>query len=101
MDKTGRVDGILMMGIILGFAFAILFSFIIYTFIDGTYHMEERDNSCSKLNMENHYIQGTDVCIDKNNEAHYVKIDCENIKWREWDCIPRIISVGEIRIQND
>ena len=100
MNKKGRFDGIMVGGIAFMFFFALVFSSMIYVYIDGTYRIEERDKACNKLNMEHHYIQGSDVCIDKNNEAHYVKIDCENIKWREWDCIPRIISVGEIRMED-
>ncbi len=55
------------------------------------------DNACEKVGMENHYIQGSKVCIDSNNEAHYVKIDCDKLGYRNWDCIPRLISIGEIR----
>ena len=86
---------------ILGAAFIIVILIFLFTISNDFGYSEGRRKACNKLNMEHYYIQGSDVCIDKNNEAHYVKIDCENIKWREWDCIPRIISVGEIRIQND
>ena len=87
--------------VIMGAVFIIIILIFIFSLSNSFRYSEERRNACSKLNMELYHIQGSDVCIDKNNEAHYVKIDCENIKWREWDCIPRIISVGEIRVQNE
>ena len=101
MNKKGESDIINIVFIISTVIFIILILVVIYRISYSFGYMEERNKACNKLNMEPYYIQGSDVCVDKNNEAHYVKIDCERVKWREWDCIPRIISVGEIRVQNE
>ncbi len=98
-NKKCESDIIKIVSIIIAVIFIILILVVIYRMSYSSGYMEERNSACNKIDMENHRIQGSDVCIDKNNEAHYVKIDCENIKWREWDCIPRIISVGEVRVE--
>ena len=53
--------------------------------------------SCNKIGMEYYYSMESEFCIDKNNQAHYVKIECERLGFRNYNCIPRIISIGDIR----
>lgn len=74
-----------------------IFGFGFYIVPDIVALDKASDNACNKIGMEYDYMQGSEVCIDSNNQAHYVRIDCNKIGWRNWDCIPRIISIGEIR----
>ncbi len=57
---------------------------------------EAKQSSCEKIGMEYFYSDGTRFCIDKNNKAHYVKIECDTLGFLKYSCIPRIISIGEI-----
>ena len=75
--------------VILGFGFYIVPDMIAYD--------KASDNACEKIGMEYDYMQRSEVCIDKENQAHYVKIECDRLGYRNWNCNPRIISIGEIR----
>lgn len=57
------------------------------------------ENSCKKVDMEYYRMMDTHFCTDKEGNAHYVKLDCEWIKWTEYDCVPILLSIGEVRIK--
>ena len=75
----------------------LFFTIMFYGLIGGAKESNARHESCNKLNMEYYTAQDSIFCIDKEGNAHYVKIECEKISWLEYNCIPRIISIGEIR----
>ena len=87
-----KVLHFLPMVIILG-----IFGFGLYIVPDMIAYDKASNNACNRIQMEYDYMQGSEVCIDSNNQAHYVKIECEKLGYKNWDCIPRIISIGEIR----
>jgi len=55
--------------------------------------------SCEKLGMEYLTVQDSEFCVDTNGNAHFVKIDCDKVAWNKYDCIPQIITIGDIRLK--
>ena len=99
MNKKGQVSviGIIIFILVMG---GILYSSIYWGLDEKVRQVMEKE-SCNKLGMEYFYQDSIKFCIDNNNQAHYVKIDCEHYGFRKWECNPRIISIGEVRtIQN-
>lgn len=68
-----------------------------YFFIDEQEALKLKKESCNKINMEYYYTNSQTFCIDKNNKAHYVKIECNRLGFKKYNCNPRLISIGEIR----
>ena len=71
---------------------------VAYMIPDGIARMKSYESSCEKIGMEFYQKSGFDFCIDDKGNANYVKIDCENIAWKEYECIPTIITIGYLRI---
>lgn len=57
--------------------------------------------SCKKVGMEYIRIDGNDMCLNKQGEAHYVKINCRRKSFFEFSCFPKIISIGNNRVVID
>ena len=76
--------------------FGLLFIGIGCAFINETIERVEKESSCEKIGMEYYYTNGQTYCLDKQNQAHYVKIDCEWVSLFKHDCTPRLISVGDV-----
>ena len=101
MNKKGFSEAIIWVSI---FIIVMLFflSWGIYALWDDDAIYNIKKESCSKLGMEYYYTDGTEFCVDNNDQAHYVKFECEHYGFRKWECYPRIISIGEVRtIKNE
>ena len=76
----------------------LLFGFVFYVLIGSAHLVQVEKESCNKLDMEYYAAQDSIFCVDKKGDAHYVIIDCELLGfWWEWDCTPKIITIGDIR----
>lgn len=93
MDKKG-ISGITIFVIIWLILVLIVFAF----FFDILAKKKVRKESCNQLGMEYFYQDSTEYCLDKNNQAHYVKIECNKLGFRQYACNPRLISIGDVRI---
>ncbi len=81
-----------------GACLILMFGFVFYVLIGGAHLDQVQKESCSKLDMEYYTAQDSIFCVDKGGDAHYVIIDCELLGfWWEWDCTPKIITIGDIR----
>ena len=83
---------------IIGFGCLILFAgVVVFALINEPIFDKAFKSSCNKIDMEYYESMDSDFCIDKNNKAHYVKIECDKLGYKKYNCTPRIISIGEIR----
>ena len=71
--------------------------YITYNINDSEAKAKAKKESCNKIGMEYIFIDGTEFCLDKNNQAHYVKIECVRLGFKDYNCNPRLISIGELR----
>ncbi len=92
-NKKGDYEWIIIFIIVI---FGLVF-WAMYVVWDGEAKTPIEKESCSKIGMEYYYTGGTQFCVDNDNQAHYVKFECEHYGCRKWECNPRIISIGDIR----
>lgn len=78
---------------------ALAIALMAYALVDSSYLTQAQEKSCNKLGMEYYTSQDAIFCIDNKGNAHYVIIDCEDTGFWEYDCSPRIITIGDIRIR--
>ena len=83
-------------GFIIG-GVAVLYFVLILFVLAPSYNIyfEAMRDSCKKIDMDYNYILPYDYCIDKNGVFNYIKMDCIKLGWRNYDCIPHIISFEE------
>ncbi len=67
-------------------------------FTDRAYERIKTLESCEPLNMKYKQMELGEVCIDNNNQAHFVDIECDGILW-EKQCTATIINVGDFRVR--
>lgn len=75
---------------------AILISFAAFDLM--SYKVAEA-GVCEQYGMSKGIMMESDVCIDNNNDAHFVNIECESVGLFEYSCKARFVSVGEVRVR--
>jgi hypothetical protein len=64
---------------------------------DTMINEQEVYKSCEKLGMEYYYSSKTHYCIDNNDNAHYIKLNCQGFL-NTRDCTARIITICTGRV---
>ena len=75
-----------------------LFLLVFLTMAESSFHFRATFELCDYMNMNYKNMAMGEVCIDHNNDAHFVDIRCDGFLWNI-ECKATIISVGEVRVR--
>jgi len=78
---------------------AMIFATVIMVFLDVAYEKIAEGEVCQNIGMDRfRYIMDETYCIDHNNDAHLVDINCQDLLWNK-QCQATVITIGEFRVR--